>query len=112
MTAKRNDALRTSDMLLSLERLHEVLAAGYEPFKNSWQSQSATIRELEILGEAAGGISRELRRRHPELEWSRMRGFSSFAKHEYWRIKPELVWGALAELPAVRDRLKRVVPRA
>ena len=110
MTGRRNDALRLSDMLRSIERLHEVLSSGYEQFSSSWLSQSAAIRELEILGEAAGEISPLLRRQHPEVEWGRMRGLSSFAKHEYWRVKPELVWEAIAEMPALRERIRRIVP--
>jgi len=97
-------------MLRSIERLQEVLADGYAHFAGSWLSQSASIRELEIIGEAAGQISPGLRRRHPEVEWARMRGFSSFAKHEYWRVEPRLVWEALSEMPQLRDRIRKVIP--
>ncbi len=95
-------------MLRSIERLSSILDAGYEAFSESWLSQSAAIRELEILGEAAGRVSGELRRAHPEIEWTRMRGFSSFAKHEYWRVRPQLVWDAIVEMPRLRDRIKNV----
>ena len=110
MTRRRNDALRISDILRSVERLQELLSSGYETFSQSWMSQSAAIRELEIIGEAARETSSELRRRFPELGWARMGGFSSFAKHEYWRIRPELVWDAIKEMPRLRGRLRKVVP--
>lgn len=111
MTARREDALRLADMLRSIGRLEEIREAGYASFSMSWVSQSAVIRELEVLGEAAGEVSASLRKRHPEVEWARMRGFSSFAKHEYWRINPKLLWGAVEEMPRVREKVARVSAR-
>lgn len=109
MTGGRSDALRLSDILRSIERLEQVLDAGYDAFARSWMSQSAVVRELEVIGEAAGEISATLRKQHADVQWKRMRGFSSFAKHEYWRLEPELVWAAVKEMPALRDRIRRVV---
>ena len=108
MTGRRNDSLRLSDILRSMERLEEILQDGFDAFSKSWVSQSAVVRELEIIGEAAGELSPSLRKRHADIRWAQMRGFSSFAKHEYWNIKPELVWEAVKEMPALRARIRRV----
>ncbi len=100
--------LRLSDMLRSQERLEEVRRAGYDSFAASWMSQSAVVRELEMVGEGARRISSPLRKHHPEVEWEKMRGFSSFSKHEYWRIRPELVWNAVIEVPALKDKRAQI----
>jgi uncharacterized protein with HEPN domain len=110
VTGGQTDATRLGDILRSAERLIEVLHLGYDSFAASWMSQSATIRELEIIGEAAGHVSSALRGKHPEIRWAQMRGFSSFAKHEYWRIDPELVWRAVTEMPALKEKLAKVSP--
>jgi len=107
--AGRVDSARLSDILQSVERLEEVFRAGYDEFASSWLSQSAVVRELEIIGEAAGHLSAGLRGKHPEIAWAKMRGFSSFAKHKYWKIDPALVWKAMAEMPALKDMLVRVI---
>ena len=109
MKGGRSDGVRLADLLRSVERLEEILRAGYDTFEASWQSQSASIRELEIIGEAAGRLSTATRHRHPEVRWAQMRGFSSFAKHEYWRVNPHLVWNAIREMPDLRLKLARVV---
>ena len=70
MTGSRGDAPRLADILRSVGRIEEVLEGGFEDFSGSWMSQSAVIRELEIIGEAAGAVSQPLRKRHPEIEWS------------------------------------------
>ena len=112
MSDRRGDPLRLGDILQSIERLEEVLALGYEHFQGSWLSQSATIRELEVIGEASGAISSYLRDKHPEISWKKMRGFSSFSKHEYWRIIPEEVWKTLEEMPELRKKVGQVVARS
>ena len=110
MTSSRADGPRLADILRSVDRIEEVLQEGYERFSNSWRSQSAVVRELEVVGEAAGAVSDELRKRHPEIEWNLMRGFSSFAKHEYWRVDPQKLWKAVLEMPLLRERIARVSP--
>jgi uncharacterized protein with HEPN domain len=110
MTGRTSDATRLSDILRSVERLEEVLQQGWDSFAVSWMSQSATVRELEIIGEAAGHLSPSLRAKHPKIRWAQMRDFSSFAKHEYWRVDPKLLWKALAEVPDLKVRLARVIP--
>ncbi|MGI0055116.1 MAG: HepT-like ribonuclease domain-containing protein [Thermoplasmata archaeon] len=109
MSARRGDAIRVADILRAASRIEEVLAAGYEAFSRSWLSQSAVIRELEVIGEAAGAASASLRKDHPEVEWTRMRGFASFAKHEYWRVDPSRVWKAVTEMPSLRGKIGRVL---
>jgi uncharacterized protein with HEPN domain len=109
MKDRRGDAIRLGDILRSTERLDEILKAGYESFSTSWVSQSAVIRELEVIGVAAGEVSLAVRKRHPEIGWQKMRGFSSFAKHEYWRVKPELVWKAVEEMPSLRRKMTGVL---
>ena len=96
MKGRRDDALQVSDLLRAAARLEGLLSAGYGPFARSWVSESAAIRELELIGEAAGQVSASVRRQHPEVAWAKMRGLSSFAKHEYWRVRPEPVGSALA----------------
>ena len=41
-----------------------------------------------------------------------MHGFSSFAKHEYWRVDPQRLWKAVEEMPSLRERLSKVLPRS
>ncbi len=110
MSGGRADAVRLNDILQSVTRLEELLRIGFETFAASRKDQSAAIRELEVIGEAAGHLSSVTRARYPDVEWARMRGFSSFAKHEYWRVNPVLVWKAIGEMPSLRRKLDRVLP--
>ena len=70
--------------------------------------QDAAIRRLEIVGEAAGHVSKKLRDRYPDVPWSKMRRFASFAKHEYWRIDAARLWTALESMRSVRAEVSRI----
>jgi uncharacterized protein with HEPN domain len=110
MTVRRNDAQRVADVLRSESRLEEVLEGGYSEFAGSWLFQSAVTRELEVIGEAAGEVSSPTRKGHPEIEWEKMRDFSSFAKHEYWRMDPRRLWAAVEEVPSLKRKIGLVIP--
>ncbi len=71
-------------------------------------AQDAVIRQLEVMGEAAGSISERLRVSHPEVPWHAMRGFASFAKHEYWRVNLRLVWKAAQECSSIRVAVEKI----
>jgi len=110
MRTRRGDAARIADILRALSRVEEILRSGYDSYAGSWIFQSAVTRELEIIGEAAGGVSTLTRREHPEIEWNAMRGFSSLARQESWRADPKRLWSTVEEMPALRRKVGRVIP--
>jgi uncharacterized protein with HEPN domain len=105
---RRADALRLADMLAALDGLETLRALGSERFLTDPIVRDAAIRRLEVLGEAAGAVSPGTRERSPAVPWRQMRGFASFAKHEYWRVDPAELWKALEALPGIRRELSRV----
>lgn len=99
MQDRRGDMLRLADMLESMRKIRTFTKAGREAFLASEISQDAVIRNLEVIGEAAGKVSQGIRQAHPNMPWAKMRGFASFAKHEYWRLDLYNVWAAVEGLP-------------
>ena len=102
------EALRIADMLAATIRIEKTREQGRERFFTDADALEATVRRLEIVGEAAGKVSQTTKDRYPEIAWKRMRGFASFAKHVYWEVKPDLVWKAVEEMPVVRQQLMSV----
>ncbi len=50
--------------------------------------QSAVVRELEIIGEAARSLSAEFRRAHTEIEWATIVAMRNRLVHAYFDVKP------------------------
>lgn len=101
----RGDARRIADIIGAAIRLERAQERGREHFMSEPDALDAAVRRLEIIGEAAGKVSERTRARYPEVPWKKMRGFASFAKHEYWKLKPAEVWMAIEAMPAIRQSL-------
>ena len=70
----------------------------------------AVERQLLVVGEAAGGVSPEFRRSHPEIPWGRLIGQRNVLAHEYGEILVERVWLAATELiPGLVEELAALV---
>ncbi len=56
------------------------------------EKQDAVIRRIEIIGEATGKISIEIRQKYPEVPWKQIIGIRNIAIHHYFGVSPELIW--------------------
>jgi uncharacterized protein with HEPN domain len=78
--------------------------------------QDATMRNLEIIGEAAGRVSRELAARHPRIPWRDIAGMRHRLIHGYLKVNLDTVWQAVSrDLPRLAKQLDKLLagePRA
>lgn len=82
--------------------------------------QDAVIRNIEILGEAAGNIARDhpdFAKQHPEIQWEDIYLMRNRVAHGYFTVDLEIVWKTLQEdLPTlerqVSDLLQTLPPRS
>ena len=91
-------------MLTAMDRIVELVGRTEpEAFDGDWILQDGVMRELEVLGEAAGRVSPDFVRAHPEIPWQEITGL----RHKIvWRTAtvnvPEV-------LPLIRAAAKGVV---
>jgi uncharacterized protein with HEPN domain len=68
--------------------------------------QDAVIRNIEIVGEAAGRLSPEFAGRHDEIPWRDIAGMRHRLIHGYLAVNLETVWQAVErDLPALASKL-------
>jgi uncharacterized protein with HEPN domain len=69
----------------------------------------ALIRLLEIVGEAARGISPALRAAHPEIPWARVAGMRDRLIHGYFDVNLDVVWETITrDLPELAAKVERI----
>ena len=70
---------------------------------------SATIRELEIIGEAAGKISQETKKKYPNIDYRTIKDFRNILAHEYFGVDMQIVWDIITQkLPFLKDEILKI----
>lgn len=93
-------------MLESIAKIERYTAGlSFDQFEANEMVVDAVVRNLEIIGEAAGHIPPGLREQYSQIEWSRVIGFRNIVIHAYFAVDVEIVWviatQRLPELKAV-----------
>ena len=70
----------------------------------------ATLRNLELIGEAATHIPSEVREAYPEIPWRAIVGARNRLAHAYLGIRDDVIWTIIQDavpklLPALRNLL-------
>jgi uncharacterized protein with HEPN domain len=100
------------DMLLAARDAQSFVAGLDEAaFLASRLHQAAVIRALEVLGEAAGRVSRDSCAALPELPWKEMTGLRHRLIHGYAEVRLDIVWQvATARLAPLAAMLEALLP--
>ncbi len=108
----RSDDALLLDMLIAARRVERfVEGMTYPEFQDDDMAQSAVIRELQVLGEAARLVSKETRDVLNGIDWRTMIGMRNRLVHEYFAIRLDVVWQTTQnDIPPVIEELTRVVP--
>ena len=86
------DRLFLGHMLDTLDRITELVGrTDKAQFDTDWVIQSALMRELEVLGEAAGRVSPEFVKANPEIPWREITGIRHKLIHDYFEVDSEVV---------------------
>lgn len=79
-----------------------------EFYKNK-EKKYAVVRALEIIGEAAKNLSKEVRAKHKEIPWKDIAGMRDKLIHWYFGIKWELVWETVKnKIPELKNQLLKI----
>ena len=70
----------------------------------------ATLRNLELIGEAATHVPGEVREAHPEIQWRRIIATRNRLAHSYLGMDDDVIWDIIQTdvpnlLPALRNVL-------
>ena len=107
----RDQRLYLEDIASAAEAAERFVAGrSFEAFAADDLLRSAVLLKLIVVGEAAGHVSEELRARHAEVPWQRIRGFRNFVVHSYFGIDWRIVWeAAIQDAPALRHQVVAIL---
>ena len=106
----RNDILYINDILSSINAIEEFVSdMDFKAFSNDRKTSSASIRELEIIGEAVVKISVELKSEYPEIDWRDIKDLRNLLIHEYFGIDLEIIWNIIIkDIPTLKINIIKI----
>ena len=112
MPHEKADPALLWDMLDAAAAINSfVTGRTFHEYLNNRMLRGAVERHLEIIGEAAKGVSKAFRKAHPEIPWHRIIAQRHVLAHEYGEIKLELIWKvATLHIPELIGNLEPLVP--
>jgi len=81
----------------------------FDAFVTDKKTVNAVIRSLEVIGEATKHIPSSIRKKHPEIPWTRMAGMRDVLIHDYMGVDLKTIWNVIRErLPELKVHLEKV----
>jgi len=108
---RRDWKLRIKDILESIAKIQRYTEGmTFESFVADEMRIDAVVRNITIIGEAAGRVPPEVQRRYPQIPWYEMRGIRNVVVHEYFGVSLSILWQTVKQnLPPLVTMLKAVL---
>jgi uncharacterized protein with HEPN domain len=82
-----------------------------DDYRNNLVLRRAVERSIEIIGEAARGISSAFKSAHPQIPWQPIMSQRHVLAHEYGEIDDERIWRVVTvHIPDLIRMLEPLVP--
>jgi uncharacterized protein with HEPN domain len=86
------DEVYLRHILDAIEKIEVYTSVSKDAFMEQSHWQDATIRQLEVIGEATKNISMALRNQYPGTPWKRIAGLRDVLIHHYMGVDLSAVW--------------------
>lgn len=78
----------------------------FDGFAANSMMRFASIKQLEIIGEAVNALTDEFRRRFPNIEWRTIIGLRNILVHHYFGIDENVVGGIIQkDIPKLKVKV-------
>jgi uncharacterized protein with HEPN domain len=106
----RDPKERLRDILDAIANIERYAVRGRTAFENDELIQNWFVRHLQIIGEAADALPRELRDQKPDIPWAQIIGMRHILVHDYFVIDTDIVWDAVErDLPDLKIKIEAML---
>jgi len=109
--SKKDDTVFLRHILDASNKIEEYTGNVNEmSFHQNTLIQDGVIRQIEIIGEATGRISKELQDSYPNIPWQDISGMRNKLIHEYFGVNLQAVWlTATNDVPFLKKEVQKIL---
>ena len=111
MKGRIGDKQRLLHIAESISEIEQYISGtSFGHFLQHSMMRFATIKQLEIIGEAANYITEETKTRFTDIQWRQIIGLRHILVHEYFGVDSNLVWQIIVnDLPDLKQKVQEVL---
>jgi uncharacterized protein with HEPN domain len=99
----KDDRVYLQHIREALQDIATYCGSDHRAFLDDRMRQDATLRKLEVIGQAVKNLSENTKSRQPEIPWKQIAGMRDKVIHDYFGVNLEIVWAVVQkELPKLR----------
>jgi uncharacterized protein with HEPN domain len=106
----RDDRTYIEDILEAIARIERYAAKGKDAYDRDELVQTWMVHHIQLIGEATGKLSDELKARHPEVPWAVIKAMRNVLVHFYFGVNLNKVWQTVEnDIPALKLQIEAVL---
>jgi len=108
---QRNWKLFVIDILESINKIEKYIEGlSYEQFVIDEKTKDAVVRNLEIIGEAANQIPKEIQQKFRSVPWNQIIAMRNRMIHGYFVIDYRIVWDIVKiDIPSFKREIELIL---
>lgn len=105
------DPGRLEHMLIAIDNVQKFLdGKNLDDLLNDKILFYAVVKNIEIVGEAANNLTKELMEQHPEVNWKDVIGMRHVLVHDYYNINARTAWQTAQDnLPSLKKQIEKIL---
>jgi uncharacterized protein with HEPN domain len=99
------------DVLQAIGKIRDYTTGmSRQAFMSDSKTLDAVVRNLEVIGEAAKKVPKEIQVKNPQVEWRKIASLRDILIHEYFGVDREIVWDIVEnKLPVLVGQVNRML---
>ena len=69
----------------------------------------ATVRRIEIIGEAVKNISNDFKLEYKNIDWKKIAGMRDILIHSYFKVDLDIIWKSIgSDIPELKSKILKI----